>query len=313
MCLGAVYGTVLYPYFSYIAGAGIVHGSGQMLLSFLVGVPFVIGIITGFLAKRRRLAGFAGAGVLSTLSVALFVFAAGALLREGTICIAMAIPLILIAALIGAIAGVFMDSAGGPHAPKLLSLALVVPLVGAPLEGELPTDTAKQAIDRSIYIAARPEVVWFHINYPVDIKPGELSGGLAYRIGVPYPIEARTMDARVGGKRELRWQRGISFQETITDWVPNRYIAWKYDFQPNSFPPGSLDDHILIGGRYFNLEDTSYTLVPEGTGTRLRIHVATSVTTNFNWYAGMWAHFLIGDTAETILEFYKHRAESVGA
>ena len=166
-----------------------------------------------------------------------------------------------------------------------------------------------QLTQRSIHIDARPDTIWEHINYPLDIQPQELRDGIAYHIGVPYPIEARTMEKRIGGRRKLRWQRGVTFEEVITEWQPNRHIAWRYEFTPGSFHPGSLDDHILIGGHYFKLEDTSYSLEKDGDGTRLSINVGSSVTTNLNWYAGMWARFLIGDTAEAILKFYKNRSE----
>ena len=86
-----------------------------------------------------------------------------------------------------------------------------------------------------------------------------------------------------------------------------------YEFGPGSFPPGSLDDHIMIGGRYFGLEETSYTLEPEAGGTRLTIRVGARVSTHFNWYAGLWADYLVDDTARAILGFYKARSERGGA
>lgn len=69
------------------------------------------------------------------------------------------------------------------------------------------------------------------------------------------------------------------------------------------------------GRRYhrFNLENTSYTLVPEGKGARLVLVVGTRVMTNFNWYAGFWARFLVDDTARAILFFYKNRSEAPSA
>ena len=170
--------------------------------------------------------------------------------------------------------------------------------------------TRHQRINHSIEIAAPAEVIWHHINYPTNIQPDELKNGWAYRIGVPYPVSARTLDERVGGKRELQWQHGVKFQEVITKWQPTQHIAWRYEFEADSFPPDSLDDHIVIGGRYFQLNDTSYTLAPLPNGnTRLSISVGTSIRTSFNWYAEPWAKFLLSDTAQTILNFYKVRAE----
>lgn len=308
MGMGAIYGVSAYKYFAHWTG-NATGGSGHMLTSFLVGVPFAIGMLVGFVAMRRRLVGVAGAGLLSTLSISLFVFAAGAWLREGTICIVMAIPIFIVLAIVGAILGAILDAVSGSHGTKLMSVALVLPIVAAPFENDMPPSTIQQSVKRSIHIAAKPEVIWRHINDPHDIKPEEMHGGFAYAIGVPYPAGAKTIDGRVGGKRESHWQRGVSFDEIITEWRPNQRIAWRYGFRPDSFPEGSLDDHILIGGRYFNLENTSYTLTPEDDGTRLTIEIETSITTNFNWYAGMWGRFLVGDTAEALLRFYKLRSE----
>ncbi|MFT5391306.1 MAG: hypothetical protein ACI8PT_001500 [Gammaproteobacteria bacterium] len=39
-----------------------------------------------------------------------------------------------------------------------------------------------------------------------------------HEIGVPYPFEARTVTPSVGGRRVLRWHRGLTFEEEITLW-----------------------------------------------------------------------------------------------
>jgi uncharacterized protein YndB with AHSA1/START domain len=308
MGLGALYGITAYKLFDKLfALRG--PGSGLMLSSFLAGVPLVIGGLVGFFSERRDVTGPRGASVTSMLSIGLCTFAAGAFLREGVICIVMALPFFLVIAGLGALFGWSISQRAKKRDTKILSIALFLPFIAAPLESQLRSSTQRIVTTREIQIAAASATIWKHINLPTNIDPQELKSGFAYRIGVPYPIEARTVDGRVGGKRELRWERGVAFQEKITDWQPERRIAWTYEFAPDSFPPGSFDDHIMIGGRYFNLVSTSYLLTPDSGGTRLTIEVETTVTTNFNWYAGWWAQYLVGNTAETILKFYKHRAE----
>ncbi|MBC3906575.1 SRPBCC family protein [Undibacterium umbellatum] len=281
-----------------------------MLTSFLVGIPLCIGILTGYIAKKKDLGGFATASGLSALSIALFVFAAGALLREGMICIVMAIPLFVVLGILGAICGLIF-SATNSNAGRWCSGLLLLPLLLGTVEQQVTPAATTQFIQKDILINASPETIWQLINHPQNIQPEELKSGFAYRIGVPFPIQATTLEGKIGGKRELIWQRGIKFEEEITAWELNRHIAWTYKFNADSFPSGSLDDHIVIGGKYFNLEDTSYTLTPEARGTRLQIKVKTRVSTNFNWYAEGWANFLVGDTARTILAFYKNRAENL--
>ncbi|MGM9481026.1 SRPBCC family protein [Roseateles sp. NT4] len=306
---GAVYGVAMHRLFSGLLSREAAQSSGLMLWSFLFGVPLAIGFLVSFLATRRKRAGLAGAGLLSWLSTGLFVFAGGALLREGSICILMALPLLLILAVLGALVGALASAFSKDQGPKLLSVALLLPLALGSVEAGLDEPTDGQHIVRSVLIQAPAETVWQHINFPLDIDPAELKDGIAYRMGVPFPVEARTLQGRIGGQRALVWQRGVRFNEIITDWQPNRYIAWRYDFAPDSFPPGSLDDHVVIGGRYFSLDDTAYALTPEAGGTRLTITVNTHVSTHFNWYAGWWANWLVADTAEAILKFYKRRAE----
>ena len=306
MGLGGVYGVAIHQALGRTTG-------GLMRISFLVGAPLAIGVMVGYLSLRRRLGGWATATVLSQLSVGLFVFIAGALLREGVICIVMAAPLFLVLAVVGALVGAIVGAFSGGHGAKVMSFALVLPLLAASAESEVTPPTLRLTTVESIHIEASPEVVWQHINFPTGIQPEELREGVAYRIGVPFPIEARTLEGRVGGTRQLVWQRGVRFEEVITAWEPGRHIAWRYNFAPDSFPAGSLDDHIAIGGQYFDLTRTAYTLTPEGTGTRLRVDVGTNVTTTFNWYAGAWARYLVGDTARTILKFYKNRCERPAA
>ena len=140
-----------------------------------------------------------------------------------------------------------------------------------------------------------------------------MAEGWAFRIGVPHPIEAVTVDTDNGRVRKLRWEQGVHFDEPILDWNENRYIRWRYVFAPDSIPLGALDEHVTIGGRYFDLIDTSYRLDPEGDGTRLSIHVSYRVSTGFNWYAARLARLLVDNSAQTILAFYQHRSEAAPA
>ena len=56
-----------------------------------------------------------------------------------------------------------------------------------------------------------------------------------------------------------------------------------------------MDDHVTIGGHYFDLLDTAYTLTPTGgQATELRITMHYRVSTQFNWYADGVARLLIG-------------------
>jgi hypothetical protein len=109
--------------------------------------------------------------------------------------------------------------------------------------------------------------------------------------------------------RHVTMGKGIHFDQVAVEWDENRAVTWAYRFTPDSFPPRALDDHVRIGGEYFDLGATRYLLVPEAGGTQLRITMRYRVSTGFNWYAGPIADWLVGDFAEVILAFYGARAE----
>lgn len=308
--IGAAYGLVMRLLFGlapFLNPGYKDMAQGPMMASFVTLVPLVIGIYTVHAARGQKpTVGFAViAPWLPTLA---FVGGTALLLIEGSICIAMALPIFLFIASIGGLIGLGLIRFGKFKSGAMNALLALPLLAGyAETKVELPHEFRQSA--ESIHIAARPELVWGLINHAVDIQPDEMSGGLAYMIGVPYPIEAVTQPAGAGRVRKLRWAKNVRFDEPITAWDENRYIKWDYNFKPDSFPAGALDDHVLIGGRYFDLIDTSYRLTPEAGGTRLDIVVNYRVSTNFNWYSAFWGRVLVDDSANAILRFYKRRSE----
>ena len=308
--LGAIYGVVMRLVFgmplldhpdTHLAG-------GPMLAAFVMLVPLLIGVFTVH-GARRRTKGLLFALVGPWVPMVCFAIGTGLILIEGSVCIAMALPIFCIVSSLGGllcwIVLKFVDvPQGGVNGLMLLPLLLAWP------ESQVPLPQATSRSEAAIHIAAPPEAVWRLINDATAISPAEMSDGLVYRIGLPYPVEAVTQESAAGRVRKLRWAGGVAFDEPITAWDENRYIAWTYAFDAHSFPPGTLDEHVLIGGDYFDLVDTAYKLVPEAGGTRLEIVVDYRVSTHFNWYAAPAGRLLVGDAARTILRFYQRRAEA---
>jgi hypothetical protein len=102
--------------------------------------------------------------------------------------------------------------------------------------------------------------------------------------------------------------RGAHFDQVAVEWHENQLVTWHNRFRPDSFPPGALDDHVRIGGEYFDVGDTTYALTPAEGGTRLTVRLRYRVSTHFNWYAGPLADLLVGNFADTVLGFYARRA-----
>ena len=307
---GAGYGLLMravfmLPLFKH-SSAG--SASGAMLGSFLFLVPLLIGMLTVYrLVPAQRTWG--KALLLPWIPTLLFIAGTALLLIEGSICIIMALPIFLATASLGGfVMWLVMKFAVPPK--SVMNTFLVLPALAGLYERDLPLRDVRETSDASVHIAAPPQAIWQLINRAERIVPAEMENGWAYRIGVPHPLEAVTVDTAAGRVRKLRWEQGVHFDEPILDWDENHYIRWRYEFAADSIPSGALDEHVAVGGRYFDLIDTSYKLDPEGDGTRLSIHVTYRVSTGFNWYAAHLARWLVDDSARTILAFYQRRCES---
>jgi hypothetical protein len=309
---GSGYGFIGYAFFSWAFS----HDSkdGVMLLSFLVGIPFSGSASVAYLVSYTKNPTLWLAVKVALLAAVIVLVLCMIAFREGSICVLLYVGMMVVPCLFGAVLGFLIaELHRSLSRHTMMSVVALLPFALGGMEQSYTAPDAVHEMQRSAFIAAAPDVVWNAILHPANIRPDELKDGFAFRIGAPYPVGAEVIQPAVGGIRKSQWQRGVSFDEEITAFESDRYIKWIYHFGKDSFPPGSLDDHLKAGGAYFDLKDTSYRLTPEGDGTKLDISVGYRVTTNFNWYAVPWANFFVGDTATTLLKFYKSRSEHPGS
>jgi hypothetical protein len=194
----------------------------------------------------------------------------------------------------------------------IVSSVALLPLIGGAVEHRLNGDSLELVQDREVVVAATPEQLWRELIDTRDIQPKEVGQAWMYRIGVPEP-RAGIGDFKNGEHlRHVTMGKGVRFDQVATEWRENQRVTWAYRFSPDSFPPGALDDHVRIGGRYFDVIDSTYTLTPGTGGTRLHLRMRYRVSTHWNWYAAPVADLLVGDFAEVILDFYARRATARG-
>jgi hypothetical protein len=282
-----------------------------MMSSFFLLVPVLVGAVAVYVAERRerRSWGYyfrAGAG-----ANALFVLAALLIAIEGLICSVLAVPLF---ALLGGLAGLATGAVcrWTRVSGRVVCGVAVLPLLTAGIEQSLPVPQAIHTVERSRLVSAGPEQIWPYLLTTSDIRPEELDEAWMYRIGVPLPLSATSelVDGRL--VRHVRMGKNIRFDQVAAEWEPNHRVRWLYRFSADSFPPRALDDHVRIGGRYFDLIDTQYTLTAVPGGTEVRAQMTYRVSTGFNWYALPIAAFLVGNFEEAALRFYGRRAEAAG-
>lgn len=242
----------------------VFHGHPQspysaMMASFALLVPMIIGAVTVIVAERsaRRSWGYyfwAAAGANALCTVVAFVVNI-----EGLVCVILAVPLFVV---LGGIAGLLTGlicRVTRRSRPAVYGFALLPLLLGG-FEQRLPLPQTVLREERVLAVAAPAAVVWQQLLSARDIQPDEMNQAWMYRIGVPLPRSAITESQAGTLIRHITMGKSIHFDQVATEWVPNQHVLWTYRFTKDSFPPQALDDHVRIGGAYFNVLDTRYTL-----------------------------------------------------
>jgi hypothetical protein len=275
--------------------------------SFVLLVPIVVSAVSVYMAElseRRTWFYYFKIGAAANV---LFVMGTFLILIEGIICIILAAPLFaLLGGFGGLLAGAVFRAVRWPR-HTMYGIAALPILLGAlePLRS-LPNEV--ESVSRTVMIPVPAHRVWEQLLTSRQIAPGEIDSAWMYRIGVPPPLSAET-ELREGELvRHIVMGRAIHFDQVSSDWVPDRQVRWTYRFREDSVPAGALDDHVKIGGAYFDLIDTTYSIANTPVGSELSVEMRYRVSTNFNWYAAPIARGLVGNFESTALAFYAHRA-----
>ncbi|WP_165864790.1 hypothetical protein [Rufibacter latericius] len=280
-----------------------------MTMSFIFLVPFVIGLITAYhqdtVTSSRKIAavtmpfyavvGLVGISVLSE--------------KEGIICALMALPVFLFMALLGGLIGVHFFERNRSKAH--VSLWLILPFALAPLENHFGQTERIFTEHTTIVINAGEQAVWDNITRVSRISETENNGSLFQFMGFPRPIEAELDTVAVGGIRKAIFARGLFFTERVTQVEVQRILAFSIEADPNSIPPKALDEHVLVGGKYFDVLEGRYE-IEKMNPDQIVLHLSSQfrLSTRFNFYSGLWSKLIMRDLQENILEIIKQRSET---
>src|SRR5262249_15920776 len=142
------------------------------------------------------------------LNACTLILAAGALFWEGLICLAMMLPLTIVLAMLGGIAGGFCARRFGKS--PLVCVALL-PFITASLEHQIGPRWEVRDVRTSIVIAASPSIIWDNIARVRPFQPGEQQFSWTQTIGFPRPLEATLSDEGVGAVRHATFAGGVLF------------------------------------------------------------------------------------------------------
>jgi hypothetical protein len=278
---------------------------GVMTIGFLFVVPIVIGYLTVRPMREPSMKMSIFAPWLTCLLVVLGSLVGG---FEGAICIVLATPVMLVLSTLG---GILAASQIG-RARVTLPAFLVLPWAVMGLESITTVPVKLVTTTTSVEIAAEPSTIWPLVVSVDSIRPAERRRALFSTIGFPQPIAATLDHPGVGGMRTASFERGVVFRELIIDWNPEKRIRFTID--ASTVPSKALDEHVRIGGPYFDVLTGTYELRPLSPSRTLLVLTSEHrVSTRFNPYASWWADRIMSSIQENILHVLRARAERAQA
>jgi hypothetical protein len=280
-----------------------VYGFGLFLAS-----PFFIGCTTAYIANRsapisqrsttRLVFGACFLGGVGLLTCAL----------EGLVCLVMAIPLIMVVAWLGGLAGraIATKGAGGAPGSTAMSVA-VLPLLFA-VDLIAPPMAAFDNVE-SIEVAATDQQVWDAIVHMGPIPDPPIA---PFRWGLAYPMSGTIQGSGVGAIREGVFSTGVAY-ERVTAWEPGRRLEFIVLSDPPTMHELSPHDHVNaphVHG-YFRTLDARFAITPLANGhTRLSLATRHELDLNPAFYWLPITKWAVHANKSRVLAHFARQAEA---
>lgn len=306
--LATIYGLMLRALFGFMNNLLEV-----MSISFIILAPFIIGALTIYLIPKEKTTTMTGAFFKPWLTTLAILFFTLVLHMEGAICWFMIYPLFSILAGIGGII-IFRirkqnKNDWEDNNTLDVSFVLLIPVLIGFLEGDSTLRPVYYTVEENLEIEASTEKVWHAITNINKISNDETEFSFSSFIGFPSHIETQLDTLAIGGKRKAIFERGLYFDETICQFEVEKLLVLDIKTDPYNIPPTVMDEHILIGGKHIDILQDIYKLEKiSPSKTRLTLSSKFFINTPFNWYAGMWAKFLMKDILKGQLNLINKRS-----
>lgn len=278
-------------------------------IAYIFVLPLVLGAIPVLFSTKEQLQSYKTYLLIPWLIVISFFYLALVEAFEGFICLVVIFEPFVILGTLGAFIFRMIKLKRNTKQTPLYS-SLLLPFIVLIVEGFFPVTNQYYTVATSILVKADQAKVWENIKNVRNIKPAEIEPHFIHQIGIPKPLNGQLDYERIGGVRSITWEKGIKFQEIINLWQEGKSFAYDIKVDPKSIPPTTLDEHVMIGGRYFDMVNGSYTIAPAVNGRmRVTLQCRYRITTNLNFYSRWWADYILNDFNEMILEVIKKRCE----
>lgn len=281
----------------------------MMSKTFLFVLPSIVGALTVYFSSEEKVKSFLYR--LSAPWVPIFVFFVITLFFaiEGWPCLLMILPIFLVAASIGGFIGGYFKLKKRDN-KVYLSVLILLPLFLSPIEQYIGAETAPYKAYTYIDIQAPAEVIWSNVTRVKTINKQQDKGWLTNVLNFPRPVKAELNYEGVGAYREAIFTNGLVFHETVTEYIDKKKMSFTIKALPHEIPLTTMDEHLVVGGKYFDVLNGTYELEKLNKNTyRLHLYSNFKLTTTFNFYANWWANNIMKDIQNNILQIQKERSE----
>jgi hypothetical protein len=310
---GAILGGAYGIFARFIFGFGLVGDFFEVMsLSFIFGVPLSLGFIAVWFGPYRETRKVVDLILVPWLASLTCLACALALVWEGLICVIIWLPLVIIVSLVGGLfAGlllaIFVSKRDRNYC---LVIVAIFPFAIAPLEHLHAVSSQVTDVPTQIKVHASPETVWKQIRSVPLISEHEQSYSFSHMMGFPRPLEAKLVGEGVGAVRYATFEHGVLFVETINEWDEPHRLSFSIRADTKNIPPTTFDEHVIIGGKYFDVLSGTYSIEDIGHGDVI-LHLSSEqrLSTRFNFYSHFWTEYLMSDLQNYILRIIKNRCE----
>ncbi|MBL8952044.1 MAG: SRPBCC family protein [Myxococcaceae bacterium] len=251
-----------------------VYGLKHYGTTLFFATPFVMGAVAAALYNRVKPHAYWPTMGAAMSGIALTGLAALLFAIEGVLCLAMALPIAMFIAGVGATIAWFITSESRRPLGAPGTMVLMLPLF-ATAEAFVVTPDVRE-VTTVIEVDAPPEQVWPNV---VGFSELPAPPEWFFKLGISYPLRARIDGEGVGAVRRCEFSTG-PFVEPITVWEPPRRLAFDVTSQPPSMTEWSpyrnlkaphLEHYMVSRGGEFRL-------VPLDGGRRTRLEGTTHYT-----------------------------------
>jgi hypothetical protein len=279
-------------------------------LGYVFVLPLVMGAIPVLISTKAQLKSYFTYLVIPWVSVLAFLLLSLITGFEGLICLVIIVGPFLILGTLGAFIFRLIKLRSKGDSSKKLYISFLLPLLVLGAESVTTPDDYFGTVSTTVIVRSDKETVWENIKNVKSIDRNEIQPHFIHQIGIPRPINGELDFEGVGATRSITWEKNLKFKEVITKW--NEGNSFEYDIvvNPNDIPPTTLDEHVMVGGQYFDAVRGSYFIEELDDSTQQVTLTSTyRISSTVNFYGKYWTDFIFDDFHTMILEVVKGRCE----